>query len=70
MGIWDFLLVLPAIVISFLVITVLGGGFREWNEGKEKLRYESSSKKIKKSFFTGFVIISILAAINLLIKSC
>lgn len=70
MEIWDFLWILPAIVVSFLMITVLGGGFREWNEGKEKLRYESSSKSIKKSFFTGLVIIFILVAINLLIKSC
>lgn len=67
---WDFLWIVPAIVISFLVITVLGGGFREWNEGKEKLRYESGPKSIKKSFLTGLALVFIFIIINLLFKSC
>lgn len=70
MEIWDFLWILPAIVISLMMILIFGGAFREWNEGKEKLRYESSSKSIKKSFLTGLTIIFILIAINLFVKSC
>ena len=56
--------------MTSIIIIVIGGSFRNWNEGKEKLRGESPSTSILKSFITGFLLIFTLMALIMLAKSC
>lgn len=68
--IFDILLYIFAFIVTTMVIIVIGGSFRSWNEGKEKMSYESPSTSILKSFFTGFLLIFTFMALIMLAKSC